>query len=391
MIRRLIDTKLKALAKVFPAIAVIGPRQSGKTTLIKSIFPKKSYVLLEDPDTLEFAEKDPRGFLGQFPDGAVLDEAHRAPKIFSYLQGILDKYKKAGMFIISGSSNFLLMEKITQSLAGRIAILKLLPFSLPELNKAKISYTTPEQYLFNGMFPRLYDQRVSPRDLFSNYVQTYLERDLRLFKNIQNLSVFHTFLKMLAHRTGQLLNLSSLAYDCGITHNTAKAWISLLEASFIIFILKPFHRNFKKRLVKMPKVYFCDTGLAAYLADIRNIEQMQNHPLKGSLFESFVISELLKERFNKGEQPDIYFWRDKLGHEIDVIIERGKNISAVEIKSGSTITPDYFKNLEYLTKITGKALINNYIVYGGDQEQRRSDAQVFAWRNIDKLFNKLRQ
>ena len=389
MIKRNAEAKLKSLARSFPAVAVIGPRQSGKTTLVKKLFPKKPYVLLEDTDTRQSAIKDPRGFLSQFPEGAVLDEVQKAPELFSYLQGILDAKNKPGLFILTGSQNFLLMESITQSLAGRIAILSLLPLSFGELSKAGISFVSFEDYLIHGFYPRSYDQNVKPKDLYANYVQTYIERDLRLLKNIHDLTAFHTFLKLCAHRSGQLLNLSSLATDCGITHNTAKAWLSLLETSYVIFFLQPHHKNFKKRLVKMPKIYFYDTGLAAYLADIEDKQHLLHHPLRGPLLETFVISELVKVRFNMGEKPNLYFWRDKNGHEIDCLIDRSGGPLLLEIKSGKTVNEDFFNNLEYYQKISGMDSAHSYIIYGGDQKQIRQSGKVISWSNLDSILDEI--
>lgn len=382
MIKRDAETKLKELAKGFPAVAVIGPRQSGKTTLVKKVFSKKPYVLLEDPEVRLFAEKDTRGFLAQFPNGAVFDEVQRVPELFSYLQGVIDAANKAGMFILTGSQNFLLMEKVTQSLAGRIALVKLMCFTMDELRASKISFETYEEYLFQGMYPRLYDMSITPQDFYAGYVQTYLERDLRLLQNVHNLSTFHTFLKMCANRIGQLINLSALANDCGITHNTAKAWLSVLETSFIVFLLRPHHKNFNKRLVKMPKLYFTDTGLAAHLADIQDARHLEHHPLKGPLFESFMISELLKKRFNQGRENNLYFWRDKVGNEIDCLVDRGQALVPVEIKSGRTVTEDYFKNILYWNNLSGNDPSDSLIVYGGDTEQKRSSGHVVSWKKI---------
>lgn len=385
MIERQAKQKLKELAEGFPVVALIGPRQSGKTTLIKKAFPHKPYVLLEDPDTLSFAQKDTRGFLLQFPDGAIIDEAQKAPQLFSYLLGIVDARNIPGMFLLTGSQNFLLMEKISQSLSGRIALLKLLPFSYEELASCGIVYEGYEQYLLKGMYPRLYDMKITPRDFYAGYVQTYLERDVRNLKNIHNLSSFHTFLKMCAYRNGQLLNLSSLANDCGITHNTARAWLSILETSFIVFFLLPHHKNFNKRLVKMPKLYFVDQGLAAYLADIHDRQHLVNHPLKGSLFEGFVISELLKKRFNAGRESNLYFWRDKVGHEIDCLIDNGKDLVAIEFKSGRTITEDYFKNTRYWNSLTKNKYNKEFIVYGGQQQQKRQREHVIPWNKASTV------
>lgn len=382
MIKRTAEVKLKNLAKSFPAVAVIGPRQSGKTTLVKKLFPEKPYLLLEDPDTRRSASEDPRGFLSQFTDGAVLDEVQRVPELFSYLQGILDQKNIPGLFILTGSQNFLLMENITQSLAGRMAIFSLLPFSFVELTSAGISFSEFQDYLIRGFYPRVYGADILPRDFYSNYVRTYLERDVRLLKNIQNMTAFHTFLKLCAHRTGQLLNLSSLAVDCGITHNTAKAWVSLLETSYIIFLLQPYHLNFNKRLVKMPKIYFYDTGLAAYLADIENAGHLLHHSLRGSLFETFVIADLMKRRLNSGLEPNLYFWRDKSGHEIDCVIDDAGEQRLVEIKSGKTTSEDFFDNLRYYQQLSGEDHERSYVIYGGEQSQQRAYGQVLSWRDF---------
>ena len=380
-IKRTAEKKIKQLAKSFPAVAVIGPRQSGKTTLVRKVFPDKPYVLLEDPETRIFAQEDPRGFLAQFSKGAVVDEVQKVPSLFSYLQGVLDKEDKPGLFILTGSQNFLLMEKITQSLAGRIAILKLLPLTMEELSSADIDFDNYEEYLFRGMYPRLHDKHIAPADLYPNYVQTYLERDLRELKNVHNLSTFHIFIKMCAQRTGQVLNLSSLANDCGITHNTAREWISLLETSFIVFRLMVYHKNFNKRLIKMPKLYFFDSGLASYLAGIKDSGQLKTHPLKGALFESFIISEFLKYWYNRGRDSRLYFWRDKTGHEVDCILEDSIELIPIEIKSGRTITVDYFKNIKYWCRLAGSDTKKSYIIYGGHENQKRLNGHVIGFKD----------
>ena len=386
MIKREAEKKIKQLAKSFPAVVVIGPRQSGKTTLVRKSFPNKPYVLLEDPETRIFAEEDPRGFLAQFPKGAVIDEIQKVPLLFSYLQGFLDNENKEGLFILTGSQNFLLMEKITQSLAGRIAILKLLPLTMKELASVNINFDSYEEYLFRGMYPRLYDKSINPADLYPNYIQTYLERDLRELKNVHNLSTFHIFLKMCAQRTGQLLNLSSLANDCGITHNTAREWISLLETSFIIFLFTAYHKNFNKRLVKMPKIYFFDSGLASYLAGIKNSKQLKIHPLRGALFESFIMSEFIKYQYNRGRDSNLYFWRDKTGHEVDCILEGPVGIRPIEIKSGRTITADYFKNIKYWCRLAKINMKKSYIIYGGRENQERASGHIIGFKDCIDAF-----
>lgn len=385
MIKRILLTKLRSSAKNAPIVSLVGPRQSGKTTLVKAAFPDKPYVSLEEPDLREYALMDPRGFLSDYPKGAILDEVQRAPKIFSYLQTLVDKNDKSGIFILTGSQNFLLHENISQTLAGRIIILKLLPFSLNELTNTKFSYPNYEDYVFAGFYPRIYDKKLNPRDWYLNYIQTYVERDLRLIKNISDLGIFQTFLKMCASRIGQLLNLSSLANDCGITHNTAKSWISILESSFIVFLLRPHYKNFNKRLVKMPKLYFYDTGLACSLLGIENKNQVSSYHLKGNLFESFIISELFKARYNKGLEPNCYFWRDKLGREIDCIVEKTGKLTPVEIKAGKTASIEYFKDISYWNKLSKNKALNSYVVFGGNTIQRRSQGNLIPWSQLNSI------
>jgi len=386
VIERDLSKKLLSVSKSFPVVTIIGPRQSGKTTLVKMAFPDKPYLSMEDLDTREYVTTDPRGFLSDHPKGAILDEIQRTPQLFSYIQTNVDTYNKPGRFILTGSRHFLLQENISQTLAGRVAILKLLPFSLNELNKTQFRFSNYEEYLFKGLYPRIYDKKISPLDWYPNYIQTYLERDLRLIKNINDLSAFQTFLKMCSARIGQLLNLSALAADCGITHNTAKSWISVLEASFIAFLLRPHHKNFNKRLVKMPKLYFFDTGIACSLLGIESKKQLQTHSLKGNIFESFVLSEILKNRYNKGSDSNIYFWRDKTGHEIDCVIEKSNKLLPVEIKSGKTLTKDQFKNLIYWNKLSKGNAKDSYIVYGGDLTQKRSCGNLIGWKNINSFL-----
>ncbi len=381
-IQRELTKKLKQTFRQFPIVALIGPRQSGKTTLVKHVFPVLDYVSLEDPDTREFAQSDPRGFLDSYQKGVIIDEAQRLPELFSYLQGIVDKKKKAGQFILTGSQNFLLHQQISQSLAGRVALLKLLPLSLLELESQPTDY---EHFLFKGFYPKLYASKIEPNDWYPNYLQTYIERDIRQLKDITNLGAFQKFIKMCAARTGQILNLTTLANDCGITHNTARAWLAVLEASFIVFLLKPHYKNFNKRLIKAPKLYFYDVGLAAHLLGIESSEQIKTHHLKGSLFESLIISELFKKRFNSGKIENCYFWRDKTGHEIDCLIEQGTKLSPLEIKSGKTISSEYFRDLNYWNKLAKASVADSFVVYGGNKNQKRSQAHVLSWRNLAEL------
>jgi len=380
LINRQIEKKLKQLSTKFPVITLNGPRQSGKTTLVKAAFPDKIYVSLEDIDTRLFARNDPRGFLNTYKN-AIIDEAQKVPDLFSYIQTAVDSDDVPGKYILTGSNNFLLFEKISQSLAGRTAVLKLLPLSLVETdeNNSEISC---DEIIFRGMYPRILKDDIDPLDFYPGYIQTYIERDVRLIKNVHDLGLFQLFVKMCAGRTGQLLNLSSLANECGISQTTAKSWLSLLEQSYIIFLLKPHYRNFSKRLVKTPKLYFYDTGLASYLLGIQSEEQLKTHYAKGALFESFIISEIIKSKYNSGHEHNCYFWRDKNGTEIDCLIEKGAELVAIEIKSGQTVTNDWYKNLSYYNSISKDIVIENMIIYGGDHDQLRSSGRIISWKNL---------
>lgn len=385
MITRSLETKLKQLAKKMPAIVVIGPRQSGKTTLVRKVFTDKPYVSLEDLDVREFAETDPRGFLAQYQSGAIFDEIQRVPNLLSYIQTMIDDQPTHGRFILTGSHNYLLQQHVSQTLAGRVAILTLLPLSIEELSQTHAQTQTLEQYLFTGCYPRIYDQKLDPTKWYQDYIQTYIERDVRLIKNISDLHTFQKFIKLCAGRIGQILNLSSLANDSGITHNTAKAWLSVLESSYLVFLLQPHHQNFNKRLIKMPKLYFYDTGLACALLNITNAQQLKTHYLYGSLFESLIITELMKDRFNAGVQPNCYFWRDRLGHEIDCIVEEGNQFIPIEIKSSKTIHTDFFKGLQYWTKLANMSTEHGYVIYGGTQSQQRKQGNVLGWKNVTQI------
>ncbi|HEB57225.1 MAG TPA: ATP-binding protein, partial [Gammaproteobacteria bacterium] len=347
------ESRLQHFSDGYPVVVVTGPRQSGKSTFVRHAFPEHRYVSLEDLDQREFAETDPRGFLNQFSGGAILDEAQRCPALFSYLQTRVDERQRPGEFILTGSQQFGLLSGITQSLAGRAALLTLLPMSYDELQRAGKINKNLDRILFDGAYPPIHDRGLEPHPWYGNYVRTYLERDVRELINVRDLGTFQRFLKLCAGRTGQLLNLSSLANDCGITHNTAKAWISVLEASYIVHLLPPHHQDFNKRLVKTPKLYFLDTGLASWLLGIQNSEQLATHVQRGALFETWVISELLKARYNAGETSNLYFWRDRSGHEVDLLIDQGTHLSPLEIKSGQTINRDYFKGLDFWRKLAG--------------------------------------
>ena len=385
-------TKLLELAAGFPAVVVVGPRQSGKTTLVRETFPEKEYVLLEDPDTRAFAEEDPRSFLAQFGDeGAILDEVQWVPVLFSYLQGVIDTGGPPGRFILTGSQTFLMMERISQTLAGTTGIPKLLPFSLRELTAAGILCDRYEDCLYRGMYPRVHANAISPGDFYGAYTQTYLERDLRQLRQVHDLSTFQTFIKMCAQRSGQVVNYSSLAADCGISHSTAREWISLLETSFIIYPLHTHHRNYNKRLIKMPKLYFTDPGLAAYLAGIQDADHLAHHPLKGGLFETLIIGEFLKYRLNQAQEPALYFWRDKTGHEVDCLIEhRGTEVIPVEIKAGRTVAPDFFKNLSYYSSLSGTPPETTFVVYGGDRTQKRKAGTAVSYTDLSPVTDLLK-
>ena len=386
MINRTAAKELINLASQYKAVAITGPRQSGKTTLVKHVFKDKPYISLENPDTKSFAEVDPRGFLSSYPSGAILDEVQRVPELFSYLQQVLDESTQKGYFILTGSNNFLLQQNISQSLAGRIAHLNLLPFSLAELGTD--AGNNPDDFIFKGMYPPLYDQPFGINKWYANYIHTYIEKDVRQIKNIDNLISFERFVKLCAGRVGQLLNKQNLAIEAGVDNKTVNSWLSILESSFILFRLQPHYKNFNKRLVKMPKLYFYDTGLAVALLGITQQSQLTHHPVRGALFENFIITELLKNRWNKGLPGNLYFWRDNTGHEIDIISDDGDMLYPVEIKSGKTITSDYFKGLDYWQKISGQG--GGSVIYGGDQSQKRSGGpDIFSWKNIpEKLVRR---
>lgn len=385
MIPRTAATTLMRLAKGFPVIALTGPRQSGKTTLAKSVFKDKPYVSLENPDEREFALKDPKRFLLRFPSGAILDEVQRCPELLSWLQGLVDERGIMGDFVITGSAQFDLLAGITQTLAGRVGRIELLPLSAQELTDAQKVPTDLNAAMLVGGYPALYDRDVSPQDWFANYIATYLERDVRQLIAVRDLGQFQTFVKMCAARTGQLLNLSSLGADCGITAVTAKQWLSVLEASYIVTLLKPHHRNFGKRLVKAPKLYFFDVGLASWLLGIRDETTLDTHAARGALFETYVISELMKLRLNAGQALDLYFWRDNVGHEVDVLIETAQSLQALEIKSGSTFASDWTHGLKKWQKFAGDESIRPSLVYGGTTSYEREGLHVWGWRDIPKL------
>lgn len=394
MFKRTLSKKLSTLAKQFPVVSIVGPRQSGKTTLSKIVFDKHDYVSLEEPDERDFAIADPKGFLRRFPHGVILDEIQRVPTLLSYIQGIVDEEDTPGRFILTGSQQFHIMEKISQTLAGRTAIVQLLPLSLYELTDESASDPLKidelpdqrkkpgfqlEEILFKGLYPRIHEKALEPHDWLSAYYRTYVERDVRDVANIGNLEAFQRFVRLCAGRCGQLLNLSSLASDCGISHTTARHWVSILQAGFIIHLLPPHHTNFSKRMIKSPKLYFLDTGLLCYLLRIRDAEDIPIHSMKGAIFESFVISEVYKAFAHRGEIPPLYFWRDRTGHEVDMIVDTGKKLIPVEIKSSESIDGSFFDGLKYYISLGPPASKTGVLIHGGDALYKRENFTVRPW------------
>ncbi len=374
MIEREITPVLTKAFEQYPFVTVTGPRQSGKTTLCRQAFPSLTYVNLEAPDVREFAQSDPRGFLAQHGVGTILDEIQHVPELLSYLQVLGDEDGGNGLFVLTGSEQFRLSDAINQSLAGRTALLRLLPFSLRERQRTDAAGGI-DDVIFGGFYPRITDQGLEPRQALGDYLETYVERDVRRLGAIRNLSTFRLFLRLCAGRVGQLLNLSALGSDAGVSNKTAREWLTILEASYIVFQLPPFHANIRKRLVKSPKLYFYDVGLASYLLGIENASQVTTHPLRGALFENVVVTEALKHRFNRGRPSNLSFFRDSRGLECDLLYEAGHGISAVEAKSGATVASDYFTAInkvgELLPSISAKT-----VVYGGAERQSRSDCEV---------------
>jgi len=373
---------LARLARGFPVLALTGPRQSGKTTLARAAFPDKPYVSLENPEQRAFALSDPRRFLAGYPDGAIIDEIQRCPELFSWLQGWVDERRRMGDFVLTGSQQFGLLSTISQSLAGRVGMVQLLPLSQTELAGAGLASVSLDAALWQGAYPALYDRNLAPGDWFPNYVATYVERDVRQLLAVRELGIFQRFLKMCAARCGQLLNLSSLAADCGISHVTAREWLTVLEASYIVRLLPPYHRNFGKRLVKTPKLYFIDVGLAAWLLGIRDARAIASHAMRGALFETFVVGEFVKQRFNAGQPAELYFWRDNVGHEVDLLYETEGKLQAVEIKSGMSFSSDWPSAAKRWSAYAGDMALEPWVIYGGAHSFDREGCRVFSWRSL---------
>ncbi|MEQ9402645.1 MAG: ATP-binding protein [Cyclobacteriaceae bacterium] len=381
MIERQITKELVNISKQYPVITIIGPRQAGKTTLARHTFQNYAYANLEQPDIRNLAENDPHAFFSTFKPPLIIDEIQRVPQLLSYIQVIVDEQNKPGAFILTGSNQLQLSESITQSLAGRTAILKLLPFTIQELSTSGISLTRDE-YLSKGFLPRIYDQNQEPYKAYGNYLETYVEKDLRSQINIRNLSHFEVFLKLLAGRVGQIMNLNSLSNDIGVSSNTLAQWLSILEASFIVFRLNPYYENFGKRLIKSPKIYFTEVGLASYLLGIEDPKKAGRDPLLGGLFENMVIINILKHRFNLGLPPNLYYYRDNHANETDLILEKGRELIPVEIKAAMTFNPNMAKGISHFQKITKKAL-KGLIIYSGELEQDSENYQVVNFKNAE--------
>ncbi|MFH1981605.1 MAG: ATP-binding protein [Pseudomonadota bacterium] len=389
MIKRTLEKKVHELAGYYPVILVTGPRQSGKTTLCQMAYPDKVYVSLEAMDTRNYAISDPRGFLAQYAGGAIIDEIQNAPELVTYLQSDIDANPDPGRFILTGSQHFSLSQSIAQSLAGRCGILVLLPPDLEELRAFPSAPTDLMSMLWKGAYPRIYDRAIPAHQWLADYTSTYLQRDVRQVINVGDLLAFSGFLKLCAGRTAQEINLSKLGSDAGVSHNTARSWLSVLETSYIIHRLPAWHVNIRKQLVKAPKLHFFDSGLVCYLLGIREPEQLRLHPLRGAIFESWVISEIYKVGVHSGLQPDLFHYREARGPEIDLIIKDGDALTAVEIKSGATVNMDFFRNLERFSDRMANAgtpsIVRRRIVFGGDDSQRRATAQILSWRHVHRL------
>lgn len=357
-----------------------GPRQSGKTTLLKNLFSDYTYVSLENPDNREFARTDPNGFLHQFPKYVIIDEAQRVPELFSYIQTKVDDSRLMGQYILSGSQNFHLMQNITQSLAGRVAILKLFPFDFKELLSENLLMENYLENIIKGFYPAIFDRDILSSTYFSNYIQAYVQRDVSELIAIKDIRLFQNFISLCAARTGQILNLNALANECGITQPTAKSWLSALENSYIVFQLYPYHENFNKRIIKTPKLYFYDTGLVCSLLKLRSIDQLVIHPFKGKLFENMMIAEYVKKMHHTNEHVDIWFWRDSAGHEVDLIIQDGQKLNLIEFKAGQTIMPDMFKRLALFETLAKSRSLTKALVYGGSESQTRTHGRVIPWK-----------
>ena len=385
-IHRTIESSIRYYSKKYPVIAVTGPRQSGKTTMLKNMLPDYTYLNLEDPLLREFALNSPKEFFLSYPGKLILNEVQQTPLLFSFIQAKVDATGKMGQYILSGSQNFQLMENITQSLAGRVALFKLLPYDLRELKQSGLLTDDYLELLVKGCYPALYNRAITPKVFFSNYIQTYVEKDLKQLLEVRDLRQFRKFLSLCAARCGQLLNLNSLANDCGISQPTAKAWISVLESSYIIYLLQPHYANFNKRVIKTPKLYFYDTGLLCHLLKITQASGISMHPLKGSIFENFALSELIKQNEHQYLHADFSFWRDSSGHEVDLLTYLDDRLSVTEVKTTETIKDDFFKGINYFSALEGSHVAKKNLIYTGDYSYKKNGMHVTSWKDTNLLI-----
>lgn len=386
-IKRRLEPDLRRFAGLFPVVAVVGPRQSGKTTLVRQTFADYKYFSLEDPDTLDAVKADPRDFLERDygTPGIILDEFQHEPTLLSYMQGIVDRNRRPGYFILTGSHNFLMNQAISQSLAGRVALLTLLPLSIGELRESNLLPFDINNAIFKGFYADIFSRNIAAGDFYPQYTKTFVERDVRQLSHVGSLTDFQRFLRLCAGRIGQLLNVSSLADDCGISVPTAKSWLSILEASYIIFLVQPHFKNFSKRIIKSPKLYFYDTGLASWLLKISSEEYVAEHYLRGSLFESMILSDLYKSFYNRAHDPSVYFWRDSHGHEVDCLLDFGTTLVPIEIKASTTIQASFFEGLHFWCDLANVSQNQCYVVYAGNETQARSRGTVLSWQDVDSL------
>ena len=386
MIPRHLQRELQTQLSEYPIVTIVGPRQAGKTTLVRSVLPDYTYVNLENPEVRQFATEDPKAFLKQYPQRTIFDEIQRTPQLLRYLQEIVDQDKVNGQFVLTGSHQLLLQEAVTQSLAGRTGILHLLPLSIAELSDASIAFDTPSDYLFQGFLPRIYDQSQRPHTAYANYFQTYVERDVRQLIKLKDVVLFEKFMKLLAGRAGQVINYQSLSNDVGVDGMTIKSWLSILEASYVIFRLPPYFENFGKRVIKTPKIYFTDTGLLCYLLGIERVEQVGRDPLIGKLFDNLVVLEALKTRYNRGLTPNLYFFRDSQGHEIDLLHKKGSELIGVEIKAASTWNTSFKSTLQHFDQKLN-ALAIRAVIYSGQALEFSDGIKAFSYKNVGQLFD----
>ncbi len=382
MIQRINYKAIEKALGQYPIIALTGPRQSGKTTMLKSMFNAYRYVNLENPDIRNYAITDPRGFLSEYDANVIFDEVQQAPELFSYLQQIVDENKAMGQFVLSGSQNFHLMERITQSLAGRVAMFKLFPFEFKEMKKAGWLLDDLAQVLTKGFYPAIFERKLDQDQYYANYIDTYVKRDVSQLVNIQDNRTFNNFIKLCAARAGQILNLNDLARDAGVSHTTVKNWVSVLETSYIVFTLQPYFVNYGKRVIKSSKLYFYDVGLLCHLLSIRKSEISPLHPMWGNVFENMIVSELVKQNHHSGLLRDYYFWRDSKGNEVDLLYAEGQSLTTYEIKSSKTIQEKMFSGLKYFNTVAGGKVTNQFLIYGGNTTQKRTDFQVLPWEKV---------